>query len=382
MHWRNLLAACAAISVFGFALGMTYPLLSLLLEDAGVSTTMIGINAAMMPMGILLFSPVLPLLSKRFGSRQVAIAAAVITALLLPAYKVFDSLEAWFIIRLLQGMSEAALFVLGEAWVVQYAGSTHRGKIVALYGAVLSASFGAGPALVSWIGIHGWLPFLIGAAVILASVIPLWMVQDEAASEVEESAVSGIFSFAAKAPILIAAVGVFAVFDAAALAFLPVYGLRIGLSLNTAALALTALIVGNVILQFPIGWLADRFTKQIVLRTCTLLTVLFAILLPYTQTGIWMWPVLILLGTTGYGIYTVSLADLGDRFSGHELVTGSSAFAVIWGIGALIGSVSGGWAMDLLGPVGLPLLVACSYAVLLAGMLLWPGYHGNRKAAK
>ncbi len=329
-------------------------------------------------MGILLFSPVLPLLSKRFGSRQVAIAAAVITALLLPAYKVFDSLEAWFIIRLLQGMSEAALFVLGEAWVVQYAGSTHRGKIVALYGAVLSASFGAGPALVSWIGIHGWLPFLIGAAVILASVIPLWMVQDEAASEVEESAVSGIFSFAAKAPILIAAVGVFAVFDAAALAFLPVYGLRIGLNLNTAALALTALIVGNVILQFPIGWLADRFTKQIVLRTCTLLTVLFAILLPYTHTGFWMWPVLILLGTAGYGIYTVSLADLGDRFSGHELVTGSSAFAVIWGIGALIGSVSGGWAMDLLGPVGLPLLVACVYAALFAGMVFWPGYRGRR----
>ncbi len=370
IHWRNLLAACTAISVFGFALGMTYPLLSLLLEADGVSTNMIGINSAMMPIGILLFSPILPVLSKRFGSRVVAIAAAIITALLLLAYKAFDSLEAWFIIRLMQGMSVSTLFVLSEAWIVQYAGQAHRGKVVALYAAVLSASFGAGPALVGWIGIEGWLPFVIGAAVVILSVIPLAMVQEGTEDEIEETAVSGIFTFAAKAPILLAAVGIFAVFDAATLAFLPLYGLKIGLNLSTAALALTTLIVGNVILQLPIGWLADRFSKQTVLKMCALVSVIFAILLPYTGTSIWLWPVLVILGAAGYGVYTVSLADLGDRFQGNELVAGSAAFAVMWGVGALIGSISGGWAMSLFGPYGLPILVAFSYAALYTGILL------------
>ena len=370
IHWRNLLAACTAISVFGFALGMTYPMLSLLLEADGVSTNMIGINSAMMPIGILLFSPILPVLSKRFGSRVVAIAAAIITALLLLAYKAFDSLEAWFIIRLMQGMSVSTLFVLSEAWIVQYAGQAHRGKVVALYAAVLSASFGAGPALVSWIGIEGWLPFVIGATVVILSVIPLAMVQEGTEDEIEETAVSGIFTFAAKAPILLAAVGIFAVFDAATLAFLPLYGLKIGLNLSTAALALSALIVGNVLLQLPIGWLADRFSKQTVLKMCALISVIFAILLPYTGTSIWLWPVLVILGAAGYGVYTVSLADLGDRFQGNELVAGSAAFAVMWGVGALIGSISGGWAMSLFGPYGLPMLVAFSYAALFIGILL------------
>ena len=103
---------------------------------------------------------------------------------------------------------------------------------------------------------------------------------------------------------------------------------------------------------------------------CTLITVLFAILLPYTGTSIWLWPVLVILGAAGYGVYTVSLADLGDRFQGNELVAGSAAFAVMWGVGALIGSVSGGWAISLFGPNGLPLLVAFSYAVLFTGILL------------
>jgi MFS family permease len=319
----------------------------------------------------LLFSPVLPILSNRFGSRAVAINAAIVTAVLLLAYKAFDSLEAWFIIRLLQGMSVSTLFVLSEAWIVQYAGQAHRGKIVALYGAILSASFGAGPALVSWIGIDGWLPFLIGAAVVMLSVIPLWMVEDEAAAQVEESAVSGIASFVIKAPVLLLAVGIFAVFDAATLAFLPLYGMQIGLNLRTATLALTALIIGNVFLQFPIGWLADRYPKQKILSMCALLAVLSAIILPYTNTSTWMWPVLIILGAAGYGVYTVSLADLGDRFQGNELVTGSAAFAVMWGIGALIGSVSGGWAMSLIGPYGLPLLIAIAYAILYVGIRLY-----------
>ena len=70
---RNLVAACAAITVFGFAFGMTYPLLSLILESRGVSSDMIGINSAMMPIGILLFSSVIPVAAKRRVGLQAAI---------------------------------------------------------------------------------------------------------------------------------------------------------------------------------------------------------------------------------------------------------------------------------------------------------------------
>lgn len=61
---RNLVAACAAITVFGFAFGMTYPLLSLILESRGVASDMIGINSAMMPIGILLFSSMIPIAAR------------------------------------------------------------------------------------------------------------------------------------------------------------------------------------------------------------------------------------------------------------------------------------------------------------------------------
>jgi len=365
---RTLIAACSAITVFGFAFGMSYPLLSLILESRGVASDMIGINSAMMPIGILLFSSVIPVVAKRFGARNVAITAAIVTALVMLSYKVFDTLAAWFVIRLVQGMTTSILFVLSESWIVGSAGDKNRGKIVALYASVLSGSFGAGPLLISFIGIEGWAPFVIGAAVVALGVIPFIFIRDNSHDEPEETQVSGIVDFAPRAPMLLAAVGTFAVFDAATLSLFPVYGIQNGLDLATSANILTAMILGNVLLQFPIGWLSDRFPHRFVLAGCALTTTVTLLLLPAVVDSVFKWPLLILMGTTGYGVYTVSLASLGNRFSGTELVTGSASFAIVWGFGALIGSVSGGWAMLGFGAHGLPISLAVVYFLLAVGV--------------
>jgi MFS family permease len=293
-----------------------------------------------------------------------------VTAVLILAYKLFDTLEAWFIIRLLQGMSMSTLFVLSEAWIVGFAGSEHRGKIVAIYASVLSASFGAGPAIVSWIGIHGWAPFLIGATVIAIGVLPLSLVREESTQQPEESSSSGFFQFALKAPMLLVAVLAFAAFDAATLSLIPVYGVQNGLSVSTAALALSVLIAGNIFFQLPLGWLADRFPHRLMIGGCALVTVIMLLLLPFAMNTIWMWPLMVIIGSTGFGVYTVSLVSLGDRFKGQELVSGSAAFAVVWGIGALLGSVSGGWAMSNFGPHGLPVSCAAVYLLLVVGLVV------------
>jgi MFS family permease len=365
---RTLIAACAAITVFGFAFGMSYPLLSLILESRGVASDMIGINSAMMPIGILLFSSVIPVVAKRFGARKVAITAALVTALVILSYKVFDNLAAWFVIRLIQGMTISTLFVLSESWIVGSAGDQNRGKIVAIYASVLSASFGAGPLLISFIGIEGWTPFVIGAVVVAFGAIPFFFIRDNSHDEPEETQASGIIGFAPKAPMLLAAVGTFAVFDAATLSLFPIYGIQNGLDLATSANILTALILGNVLLQFPIGWLCDKFPHRFVLAGCALTSALTLLLLPALIDSAFKWPLLILMGTTGYGVYTVSLVSLGNRFSGIELVNGSASFAIVWGFGALIGSVSGGWAMLGFGAHGLPISLAAVYFLLAVGV--------------
>ncbi len=365
---RNLIAACAAITVFGFAFGMSYPLLSLILASRGVSSDLIGINSAMMPIGILLFSPVIPVLVKRFSARTVAIVAAIVTAFVFLSFRIFDSFSAWFLIRLVQGMSISTLFVLSEAWVVGSTGDHNRGKIVAIYASVLSGSFGAGPLLISFIGIDGWTPFVIGASVVAVGIIPFFFIREEAPPNPEETQPSGIFSFAGKAPMLLAAVGTFAIFDAASLSLFPVYGVQNGLDVATAANILSAMILGNVVLQFPIGWLCDRYPTRNIMVGCALITAITLALMPVLLDSVLLWPLLVLMGTAGYGVYTVSLVSLGNRFSGIELINGSASFALVWGFGALIGSISGGMAMLVSGVYGLPYSLVAVYLILAAGV--------------
>jgi MFS family permease len=368
---RNLFAACAAITVFGLAFGMTAPLLSLILAERNVSSDMIGLNAAMMPLGILLFSPVIPYLAEKFGARQVAIAAAVATALLIVAYKIFDSLGAWFVLRMVNGMSIATLFVLSEAWIVGSSGSAHRGKIVAIYASILSASFAAGPFLIGVIGVDGWMPFLIGAAAIAVGTIPIFGIREITPSaNASEHKLSGPVSFTRKAPILVAAVGCFAILDSASISLLPVYGIENNLTQREAAFALTALIIGNIFLQPPIGWLADHVAPRTMFMALAAITIVAIAVLPWVLHTSLFWPALVIAGSAGYGVYTVSLKSLGDRFDGQELITGSATFSLVWGLGALLGAVSGGWSIRISSLYGLPFLLAGVYVLFLAGNYL------------
>ena len=51
---RNVVAACAAVCVFTISLGEAFPLLSLKMEAWGIDSTIIGLNSAAAPIGILL----------------------------------------------------------------------------------------------------------------------------------------------------------------------------------------------------------------------------------------------------------------------------------------------------------------------------------------
>ncbi len=367
---RNLIAACSAIAVFGLAFGMTAPLLSLLLQQQDVASNLIGLNSAMMPIGILLFSPMIPALSERYSPKRVAIVAALVTAVLILGYKTFDNIAAWFVLRTLHGMAIATLFILSETWIVGSASGANRGKVVAVYASILSASFATGPALIGLIGIDGWAPFIIGATAIVIGVIPITLIRDVELEKSEESSTSGILSFAPQAPMLVAAVGCFAIFDAATLSLLPVYGVENGLTASTAAFALTALIIGNIFLQYPIGWLADQIPARTLLIWLAGITAMVTAALPWLLHSILLWPALVLAGSTGYGVYTVSLKSLGDRFTGRELINGSATFSVMWGIGALFGSISGGWSIEISVTYGLPLLLVIVYLLLIVGLYI------------
>jgi MFS family permease len=352
VNWRNLIAACAAVCVFAFSLGEMFPLLSLSMESRGVSPRVIGFNAAMAPVGILIAGLFIPRLSHAFGAKPVALTMAFATAAIFLLYPTFPTLAAWFPLRLVQGITVATLFALSEAWVLTNAKGSLRWLIVGIYATCISATFGIGAGVIGWVGIEGYLPFAIGAVVLVLAALPMSAL-DASAEEEHEEHVS-ILQFLPKAPLLLAAIYVHAIFDGGMLGFLSVYGVRSGMSIESGAILLTVLSFGNVVFQIPIGWVADKTSKNGTMLACFVLCCVGLVALPHAIGTAFIWPLLLVLGASGFGIYTVGLAQLGDRFSGPDLIAGTSTFSTVWGLGALTGSVVSGIAMDAFGPNGFP----------------------------
>jgi MFS family permease len=348
---RNVIAACAAVCVFTISLGEGFPLLSLKMEAWGIDSTVIGLNAAAAPVGILLAGLVIPRLSHAFGPKRVAVFMAIATGLIFLAYPTFPTLWAWFPLRLLQGIFVATLFALSEAWILGAAGAW-RGRVVGIYATCISATFGIGPAIVGWVGIEGYVAFAIGAGILFLATVPISMVSVPPA-EAEREHVS-MLRFLPKAPLLLTAIYAHAIFDGGMLGFLSIYGVRTGMSIERAALLLTILSLGNVFFQIPIGWIADRTSKRGTMVACFIVASVGLVLMPLAIGGALIWPLLLVTGAAGFGIYTVGLAELGDRFRGADLIAGTSAFSTIWGLGALTGAVVSGFAMDAFGPHGFP----------------------------
>ena len=368
ISWRNLIAACAAVCVFAFSLGEIFPLLSLNMEADGITPRMIGFNTAMAPIGILVAGLFIPRLSHRYGAKSVALFMAFATGGIFLLYPTFHWLPAWFVLRFTQGMTVATLFALSEAWVLSNATGKWRGLIVGAYATCISATFGVGAGVIGWVGIEGYLPFVIGAIVLCLTALPISMLSAKA-SEADYDHVP-MLQFLPKAPMLLGAIYVHAIFDGGMLGFLSVYGVKNGMTIEIAALLLTALSFGNVFFQIPIGWIADLVGKTPMMIACFVLCVVGLAILPAMISSPFVWPLMLFLGASGFGIYTIGLAQLGDRFTGADLIAGTSAFSTVWGLGALTGSVACGLAMYQFGPNGFPgALLAIFVAYLIVRIL-------------
>jgi len=329
------------------------PFLALALESRGHSATEIGVNGAASALAVLLFSSAVPGVLDRFGTLRSMYGAIAIAALLLLLLPLFPGLYAWFFIRLGIGAAVAVHWIISETWIVSVAPPEKRGRAISFYVTVLVAGFAVGPLLIALMGTEGLAPYLTAAAMISLSAIPLLFVGSCVPSLPPRTPASYRKAFVT-APSVITAAMLAGFTDTAVLTLLPIYGLRIGLEPQTAIVLLSVMLVGSLLLQWPIGWLADHMDRRRLMTGCGVIFVVAPLVLPSViEQDLWRWPLLFLWGGASLGLYTLALTMLGDRFSPATLAGANAAMVAVYELGATLGPLAGGKGMDAFGPNGL-----------------------------
>lgn len=366
------MAAISAVTVFGLSIGEGAPLLSLMLEARHTDTTLIGLNAAASFIGVILGPMLTPRCVRWFGIRNLLLGCLALTLITFLALKVFAGYAAWFVLRMLLGMLGAGIFTATEAWINLLAGDASRGRVIGFYAAALSAGFATGPLLLAITGVAGWAPFLANTAITATAALPLLVVGD-ATRDLGRDRGGSPLAMVRRAPFILVAVAMFGLYETAMLALLPIWGVRYGLSDSVAAATVSAIYLGAIALQVPVGWLSDRMPRRVVLRLCGIAGLTGAILLLVAPSPI---PALFFLlfawGGLVSGIYPLALGMAGERFHGQELVTVNAAIIMAYGLGALAGPTLGGAALDLFSPQGLPGLFVLLFSVFLVATYVAP----------
>ncbi|MBL0389280.1 MFS transporter [Tumebacillus sp. ITR2] len=327
------------VAIAGMSQGLTLPLLSVLLDQDGVSTVANGFNAAALYIGILIVSPLMEIPLRKFGYRTtifIGLTIVTISTLLLP---VFRGLAVWFILRLLIGIGDVALHYAAQLWVTAIAPLEKRGRYLSIYGFAYSAGFSFGPLGMLLIDFGIWAPFL-AISVFYATAFLMLARLKNAHPDAIDSTTSGQNRYldvlrlgwlALIPPFL------YGYMESALNVNFPVYAVRSGLSLDWVSIILPSFVVGSLVLQMPLGRWSDRVGRKKVMVLCAVIGAICFLLLPLVSSNVWALIVLLALAGAFVGsFYTLGLAYAADILSPGLISTAGAFASIMFGIANII----------------------------------------------
>jgi MFS family permease len=377
-----LFAAILCAMLVGVALSLSIPLLSFALESRGASATFIGLNTAMAGIATIAIAPIVPRLAARLGVPGLLLITLGGGAVTLLAFWVTPDVWLWFPLRFLFGASLAILFVLSEFWINAAAPDNRRGLIMGIYAATLSLGFASGPVILSVLEMDSIWPYAIGASLFIAAAFPVMLGARLAPDLGHERSSISVFGFVRAAPAATLAAFVFGALETGGMSLFPLYGVHLGYTPYQAALIITAMSIGNVLAQIPIGLLSDRVNRLSLLMVLAGIGAIGALFLPFASSDLYVfYAVIAVWGGFSAGMYTVGLAFLGARYKGADLANANASFVMLYSLGLAIGPPLLGVGYDLFKPHGLPLGISLMFVCYLVWVQLRHNPHSRHKSS-
>lgn len=366
-----MLAALFSSSLgVGVIFGFQPPLIALVLSRMGASSFSIGAVSAVGLIAVMLFGPVYPRVIGRLGLKGSVIAGVLAGAVLLLSMGVRPNVPAWLGLRFLSGCALGLAWIASEIWMNVASDDASRGRVMGVYGTVFSIGVVAGPVLLEFTGTRGWQPFACGATLLVLTLVPVVLLRSAPPRRESPAPFSALARVAVFAPIVMIAAAVAGLVESADLALLPLFGLHAGLGERESLLILAVFMTGNVLLQTPIGMLADRFGRRRLLGYCAFLSALGPLLLPACiHTTALLGVLLFVWGGTLYAFYSQGIALLGEEYPPSQFAPANTVFVMVYCAGGIIGPTLGGLAMDFWPGIGLPALLSAAPALLLIGLM-------------
>ncbi|WP_281967649.1 MFS transporter [Roseovarius nanhaiticus] len=365
---KSLFGGTVAFMAGNSLLGVVLPLR---MEATGFPVALIGIIMAAYYLGLALGGFRAKRVILRIGHIRAFAVFAALTAAVCLAYAFFFHPAAWVILRIVNGFCIAGMTTTVESWLNERSSNETRGRILGYYMLAFYLAIALGQTLVNVAPVGGDDHLMISATLIGLALIPVAMTRlgEPNLSDLRALGVRQLF---AASPVGVVGAAVAGTLIGSFYALGVVFARQIGLDVTEAAMFMSTVVIGGLAAQVPVGMLADRYDRRIIMSlmliavgsSWALLSNSIAVGLP---VGVLMIMALAFGGAIS-SVYPLCVAQTFDRLERRYYVAASGRLLMVYSIGATIGPLLASALMSLYGPKSFFLFesaVAVSYALFV-----------------
>lgn len=357
--------------------GMQGTLLGIRGDIEGIPTFLMSLVMSAYFGGFLLGSLLVPDLIKHVGHVRVFAALGSLISAALVLFAVEPHWISWAALRFLIGFCFCGVYVTAESWLNAGSTNENRGQSLSAYMIVQLLGIVVAQALLNVGDPAGYLLFIIPSVLVSLAFTPI-LLSAQPAPQFETIKRMSFGRLYRASPL--GCVGIFlmgGVF-AALSGMSSVWGAVIGLSVAEISLFVAAIYAGGLVLQYPIGWISDRYDRRKLVLILSAIGGLCGLLVIAAQPGtVGLVIAGAIMGGVANPIYALLLAYTNDYLDQSDMASASAGLLFIYGIGSMGGPVITGWLMDLIGPDG----YWVHMAVLLAALTAYAAWRATQRRA-
>jgi len=343
---KNFILALIGVGIGGIGFGLVTPVTVVLLEQNHAQSWIIGSSTMIGYLSVVMFAGLAGKIIDRYNIRTamlIGLSLWMIGAALHIFWYIYPLL---FAVKFFMGIGGTFVFIATEVTINHYSNETNRGKNIGLYVTLLSVGIAVGTLLIWTIKFGDWVPFIIGAGIMLLVFFIQFFLFDpiqtnnakhkpEKLSIHEIPFIGLISSF------------VYGLFESSVIVALPIYGLRNNYSANEVSFFLAAFVVGGIILGYAISRLSDKVSKYRMLLSIAALLGVFFIFPTLNSQIFFLLPVFFLIGGIVPAFYTVGLNYTIEHVEEKFIAQANSYYIMMYGLGTIVGPLLGAGLIEL-----------------------------------
>lgn len=334
-YTRPVLLLLCGLLLLTLAIAVLNTLVPLWLAHENLPTWQVGMVSSSFFTGNLLGTLLTGSLIKRFGFNRSYYLASLIFAVGCAGLGLMVGFWSWMVWRFIAGVGCAMIWVVVESALMCSGTSRNRGRLLAAYMMVYYVGTVLGQLMVSKLptDLMSVLPWVTG--MVLAAILPLLFTRIvNQNSEHQEATHVWPMLRLRQARLGVNGCIISGIVLGSLYGLMPLYLNHQGVSDSGIGFWMAVMVSAGIVGQWPIGRLADRFGRLLVLRVQVFVVIMGCLAMLSNAA---MAPALFILGAAGFTLYPVAMAWACEKVEHRQLVAMNQALLLSYTIGSLLG---------------------------------------------